>query len=164
MDWNINQFWQEDNIIHEIWHSSGNDDGWHMVAEIDDNTNFNYVFEGLTLEHYFRVKEKNLDKNAESWSNTIKITTDIDDKIVIPDVFTPNGDGYNDTWEIRNIGFHQISHLMVFNRYGKKIYSCKNEYIPWDGKIDGEVIQGTYFYQITFNSDDVRYGQLTVLQ
>ena len=162
LSWNINRFWESDRLTHEIWHSDKGKEGLQMVAQLDAVTNYDFIFQGNSLFHLFRVKEINNDKNVESWSNIIEI--EIDDKIKIPDVFTPNGDGYNDTWEVENINFHSIERVEVFNRFGHKVYECKNEFIPWDGKINGEILQGTYFYQITFDAENIKYGQITILQ
>ncbi len=162
LNWNINQFWENDNLEHEIWHSVNGIDGWKRMEKIGLETEFIFQIKELSLTHFFRINEINNDKNLESWSNTIKI--EVKDDLMIPDVFTPNGDGINDEWEIKNIYFHPFKHATVFNKYGEKVFECKNEYIPWNGKIKGEIFQGTYFYQIAFEGESVRYGQLTILQ
>ncbi len=162
LSWNINRFWENDRLTHEIWYSDKGEEVWQLVAQLSADTNYDFVFQGNSLFHLFRVKEINNDKNIESWSNTVEI--EVDDKIKIPDVFTPNGDGYNDTWEVENINFHSIESVEVFNRFGHKVYECKNEFIPWDGKINGKILQGTYFYQITFDAENIKHGQITILQ
>ena len=162
LNWNINQFWENDMLEHEIWHSVNAEDGWKIIDKVDSETEFNYQIKELSLTHFFRIKEINRDKNIDSWSNTIKI--ELEDDLIFPDVFTPNGDGINDEWEIKNIYFHPFQELFIYNRYGKKIYECKNEFVPWDGKINGEIFQGTYFYQIAFDAENIRHGQITLLQ
>ncbi|MCY1723301.1 gliding motility-associated C-terminal domain-containing protein [Prolixibacteraceae bacterium Z1-6] len=161
LNWNRNQFWETNRLSHEIWHSEQENGSWQKVAQLDDRTDYDFMVQENSLLHLFRVKEINEDKNLESWSNTIKI--EIDDNIEIPDVFTPNGDGFNDVWAIRNINYHTFKSVEIFNRFGEKVYECKNEFVPWDGKIKGKIYQGTYFYQITFDNDK-RYGQITLLQ
>ncbi len=162
LNWNINQFWENDKIEHEIWHSANGNDGWKMVEKIGSETEFVFQINELSLTHFFRINEINRGKNLESWSNTIKI--EVKDELIIPDVFTPNGDGINDEWEIKNIYFHSFQEVRIYNRHGEKVYECKNEFIPWDGKINGEIFQGTYFYQITFSGENIRNGQVTILQ
>ncbi len=162
LNWNSNQFWENDNLEHEIWHSVNGIDGWKMIGKIGRETEFIYPIKELSLTHFFRINEINRDKNLESWSNTIKI--EVKDDLMIPDVFTPNGDGINDEWEIKNIYFHPFKEATVYNKYGEKVFECKNEFIPWNGKIKGEIFQGTYFYQIAFEGESVRYGQITILQ
>uniref|UniRef100_UPI003216AE3E gliding motility-associated C-terminal domain-containing protein n=1 Tax=uncultured Draconibacterium sp. TaxID=1573823 RepID=UPI003216AE3E len=162
LEWNNNQYWQNNRTENEIWHSLSKESGWELLGELNSATAYTYQNTGLQLEHYFRVKEKNQDSGDESWSNILNIR--LEDNITIPNVFTPNGDGFNDVWEINNIRFHDFIQLTVFNRYGQKVFDCKNEFFPWDGKIDGEVKQGTYFYQLSIDNEETRHGQITVLQ
>jgi gliding motility-associated-like protein len=161
LNWNINKYWESDDLEHEIWFSENGKSNWKMVAKTEKN-DFDFPLNGLTLTHFFRVYEHNKSRNTGSWSNTIKV--EVEGKLLIPDVFTPNGDGINDEWEIRNVQFHSFQQAVIFNRFGQVVYECKNEFIPWDGRINGEIIQGTYLYQITFDSKNVKYGQVTVLK
>lgn len=162
LNWNKNQFWENDKLKLEIWHSENGINDWELISADESGLEYNFPFQGLSLTHYFRVKEINEDRNRESWSNILKIV--IDDKLTIPDVFTPNGDGINDIWQIKNIQFHPAKRIVVYNKLGQVVFESQDEYIPWDGKINGEIIQGTYFYQITFDPKNIRYGQVTILQ
>ncbi len=161
LDWNNNQFWENNHTEDEVWHSLNQEGNWEKIETLS-GANYIFINEGLSLHHYFRIKEKNLDTGDVSWSNIVSI--ELEDKINIPNVFTPNGDGFNDVWEIENIRFHNFQQLTVFNRYGQKVYNCRNEYVPWDGRIDGRIIQGTYSYQLNIDSGETRYGQITILQ
>ena len=162
LQWNLNRFWEVDQIKHEIWHSEDGKTKWELIATLDRQTNYEFEYPDVSLNHYIRVKEINEDKNIESWSNTIDFQ--VSEILRIPDVFTPNGDGYNDTWEIWNIDDYIFKSLTVYSKKGDLIYKCKNGYIPWDGKIDGKVYQDTYFYEIKFERHNPCYGQVTVLQ
>jgi len=161
LNWNINKYWENDDLEHEIWFSENGKSNWRMVAKTEKN-DFDFSRNGLTLTHFFKVYEHNKSGNTGSWSNTIKV--EVEGKLLIPDVFTPNGDGINDEWKIRNVQFHPFQQALIYNRHGQVIYECKNEFIPWDGRINGEIIQGTYLYQITFDTENKKYGQVTVLQ
>ncbi|WP_192349229.1 gliding motility-associated C-terminal domain-containing protein [Algoriphagus sp. Y33] len=63
----------------------------------------------------------------------------------IPNVFTPNGDGINDTWVIRGLQeFFPQNELVVVNRWGVEVYRSTNYQNDWNGEnLNG----GTYFYQ-----------------
>lgn len=162
LSWNINQFWENDKLEHEIWYSETGQDDWKIISEGESGTGYDFQLKGLSLTHHFRIKEINRDKNLESWSNRIRI--DIEGDLTIPDVFTPNGDGINDEWQINNIRFHPFQKIVIYNRFGQVIFECNNEFISWDGRINGEIIQGTYFYQIIFDQANKIYGQVTVLK
>ena len=68
---------------------------------------------------------------------------------VAPNVFSPNGDGVNDTWEIKNISSYPGCTVEIFNRYGTGVYFSYGYPVPWDGKYKGaDVPVGTYYYVI----------------
>jgi gliding motility-associated-like protein len=54
-----------------------------------------------------------------------------------PKFFTPNGDGYNDTWEIKFSFYEQNLKVNIFDRYGKLIKTLNNTN-SWDGKYNGK--------------------------
>uniref|UniRef100_UPI003F6F4DAC T9SS type B sorting domain-containing protein n=1 Tax=Algoriphagus sp. TaxID=1872435 RepID=UPI003F6F4DAC len=63
----------------------------------------------------------------------------------IPNVFTPNGDGINDTWVIRGLEeFFPQNELVVVNRWGVEVYRSTNYQNDWNGD---NLTGGTYFYQ-----------------
>lgn len=73
-------------------------------------------------------------------------------KLEIPNVFTPNGDGINDMFVI--LGLEQCSErsLVVFNSSGKVVYQSKRYDNNWDG---GGCPDGTYFYQFSFDRHQI---------
>lgn len=75
--------------------------------------------------------------------------------LIVPNVFTPNGDGFNDVFKIRNSNVGEFT-FRVFNRWGTQIYETTAPEISWDGKTTaGSAAQaGTYFYTLkaTLNS------------
>lgn len=161
LNWNLNRFWRPELLQHEIWYSDDGGNSWQLADKIENQTNFDFEYSSFSLFQYFRVKEINAAENLESWSNTIEIK--ISDVFQIPDVFTPNGDGYNDVWEIWNIENYKFKDLIVYDKSGNPVYKCSKAFIPWDGKINGKVFQGTYFYKIVIENN-TRYGKITILQ
>lgn len=68
---------------------------------------------------------------------------------VIPNIFSPNGDGIHDRWEIEYLESYPGCVIQLFNRYGQKVYQITNYTTPWDGKINGtDAPVGTYYYVI----------------
>jgi gliding motility-associated-like protein len=73
-------------------------------------------------------------------------------QITVPNTFTPNGDGVNDLWDIKNLGEYQNSLVKIFDRYGQQVYQSLGVYKPWDGKLNGSRLPvGTYYYIINLN-------------
>ena len=69
---------------------------------------------------------------------------------IIPNVFSPNGDGIHDTWDLRFLNKYPGATVKVFNRYGQLIYNVIGYAIQWDGKVNGADLPiGTYFYIIS---------------
>ncbi|RYG15146.1 MAG: T9SS type B sorting domain-containing protein [Chitinophagaceae bacterium] len=75
-------------------------------------------------------------------------------KIIIPNTFTPNGDGINDTWIIPAADAFSNTKVRVVNRNGNLLFQSNGAYKPWDGKFNGKDLPvGTYYYTIYFNED-----------
>ena len=81
--------------------------------------------------------------------------------IDIPSGFTPNGDGVNDTWNIRYLAAFPDASVSIFNRWGELLYEQNNGYLnAWDGKYKGKKLPiGTYYYIIDLKDD--RFKGLT---
>lgn len=87
-------------------------------------------------------------------------------KIEIPNAFSPNGDGINDKWEIKNLKDYPIVTVEIFNRYGQKIYNSNRYTTDWDGRINGKPVPvGVYYYIIDFRGYyPTLTGSLTILR
>ena len=69
----------------------------------------------------------------------------------LPNVFTPNGDGFNDVFTPKRITPDLITHveMHIFNRWGRVVYHTEDIFINWDGTASGTHLPcaaGTYFY------------------
>jgi gliding motility-associated-like protein len=76
--------------------------------------------------------------------------------IIIYNVITPNADGKNDTWKIKNIELYPQAEVKVFNRWGTLVFSKSNGYDnSWDGKYNGKLLDsGDYYYVVILNARD----------
>jgi gliding motility-associated-like protein len=74
--------------------------------------------------------------------------------IIIPNGFSPNGDGKNDTWIIDNIEQFPDCVVEVYNRWGELLFMSKGYVNKWDGKYNGKDLPvGTYYYIINLNHE-----------
>jgi len=131
-----------------------------------------YVWQdGSTLDHY-SVKAPGLygvtvTNSCGSGSNQILIKegTCAD---YFPSAFTPNHDGLNDTFKILTHAQLQEYRLVIFNRYGQKVFETTNPAEGWDGTFKGKLQQsGVYVWKCSFkrqNSFSERKGTVTLIQ
>jgi gliding motility-associated-like protein len=99
--------------------------------------------------------------STEGCSDTVSITYDIISEIVVPNVITPNGDGKNDKLVFKNVQFKENSSLLVFDRWGKKIYESANYKNEWQP----EQSSGTYYFILTVQDEPEPYtGYFQILK
>jgi gliding motility-associated-like protein len=84
----------------------------------------------------------------------------------IPSSFTPNGDGINETWVLGNIDAYEDAKVQIFNKWGNLLYETRGQYIPWDGKWNGNPLPSeTYYYIIDLgNGDDPYTGTVSIIR
>lgn len=79
--------------------------------------------------------------------------------VVVPNSFSPNGDGINDLWVIPNLAEYPGMTVEVYNRYGQMVYQSVGYGRPWDGTAKGQALPfATYYYIITLKNG---YAPLT---
>jgi gliding motility-associated-like protein len=85
---------------------------------------------------------------------------------VVPNAFSPNGDGINDVWVIRYLNQYPSADVRVFNRYGQPVFHSSGIYTPWDGRFKGQPLPvATYYYVINAgNGRPLMSGSVTILR
>jgi len=69
----------------------------------------------------------------------------------IPNAFTPNGDGFNDVFHVVLSAEPLDFELLIFDRWGERIFSSTDPQAMWDGSYNGSLAQdGVYVYQVTY--------------
>ncbi|MEO7211984.1 cadherin-like beta sandwich domain-containing protein [Mucilaginibacter sp.] len=86
--------------------------------------------------------------------------------MVLPNIFTPNGDGYNDTWALANINLYPNCTVKIFNRGGQQVFNSVGYGIAWDGTFNGRLLPAdTYYYIIDLkHGQGVRSGSVTIIR
>jgi gliding motility-associated-like protein/uncharacterized repeat protein (TIGR01451 family) len=86
-------------------------------------------------------------------------------ELIIPNVFTPNGDGLNETFEIAGLNNYEENELTIINRWGATIYESKAYKNDWSGN---GLNEGTYFYLLKIKSIngnwEIYKGYVTLLR
>ena len=71
--------------------------------------------------------------------------------LLLPNAFTPNGDGINDNFRPLHACDMQDYNMTIFNRYGEKIYFTKDPLQGWDGRArTDKPLQGAYVWMVNY--------------
>lgn len=82
-------------------------------------------------------------------------------RIFIPASFTPNADGKNDVFKVISDQPLPNFHLVIFNRFGEKVFESLDPSKGWDGKIkNNKAPLGTYIYQLTIHTNNEQCGDI----
>lgn len=160
------------------WRFNNNDtvfDGHDTIFEV---SNFYWEFEGYESTYTSATPTVSFTEEGAKYANlTVENEQGCDTtftssinvlpvKLKIPNIFTPNNDGYNDYFEIgygddgrpiNDLNTYFLSHrLVIFNRWGRTVYESTNYQNDWDG---GKLPDGTYFYVLECKgkTDNYRY-------
>jgi gliding motility-associated-like protein len=85
----------------------------------------------------------------------------------IPNIITPNGDGFNDEWVIKNIDIYPNAEIKVYTRWGKLVYKSRNVSAdPWDGRFNGKLLPTDSYHYILMLGDgsDPRSGVISIIR
>ncbi len=120
-----------------------------------------------TVNRYRVVAQKAGDREVVSTSNEVRIVSPT--RLFLPNAFTPNGDGLNDTFGPVTRGIKSYS-MVIHNRWGEKVFESDDPEVRWDGTYEGEqVVAGnTFVYKISATSMDherlSKKGHVTVVK
>lgn len=112
----------------------------YSQIQTTQNAEFTYAFEGPVLIQL-------IVKDAVGCADTVKRTIEIQPVTTwsIPTVFTPNGDGANDSFEIIELDKYPGSSLSIFDRWGKEQFTSANYQNDWKG---ADLVEGIYYYVV----------------
>ncbi len=149
-----------------IYGTGGSSYYWEPPAGLSCDTCINPTASPTATTTYTLITTS---KNGCTAESEVTINVEIPCKdFYVPNVFSPNGDGVNDTYLIK-VEFMSKYEIWIYNRWGKLVYHSQNPDAPWDGNIDGDPAStGTYYYIIkatclTGNSFE-KHGFLTLIR
>jgi gliding motility-associated-like protein len=117
-----------------------------MPVELDARTlKFEHTFTSLYSGGY----EMRL-IDAMGCEKTYEFSIAADMALSVPNIFTPNGDGVNEVFYVRNLPDN--SRLIVTNRWGQQVYHSNAYSNDWTG---GDVADGVYYYQLELPSESI---------
>jgi len=151
-----------DNATINFINQTTNGDSWlwdfgDNSTETSENPSHLYQNEGVFSVWLIATSDKGC---IDSVMREVRV---IVDEIEIPNIITPNGDGVNDKFVIKNIERVESSTLRIYNRWGTKIYEASPYKNDWDGE---GAPDGVYYYELdykTYFREDKANGTVTIL-
>lgn len=147
---NPNHSCADDVISYNIYYSSTDNNNLELLTTVNGAQDTTYLHQNiLSIAGCYAVTAVDSFQNQSSFSNIVCLDIDSCNMYQLPNVFTPNGDGYNDLFKPFPYNFVEKINLKVFNRWGQVVFTTQNPDINWDGKdkyTKFDCDDGVYFY------------------
>jgi gliding motility-associated-like protein len=161
LTWNAYNGWPDAVARYEILRrleGSGEFETIENVGNKVNSINMSNAVDGF--KHEIRIRAVSPNGQVYSYSNVLLF--EFEHIIVVPNVFTPNRDGINDTFIIPKIELYEQNQLTVFNRSGKQVFQKVNYQSDWDG---GALPTGMYYYSLKIPlRNNVLTGTVSILK
>ncbi|RFZ94470.1 PKD domain-containing protein [Mucilaginibacter conchicola] len=102
--------------------------------------------------------------NTNDCTQEATVNIIVKSEITVPNAFSPNADGVNDYWVIKNIEYLE-NYTEIFDRNGSVVYAARNYKNNWDGTLNGKALPtGVYYYMIKLPNNAVKSGSLSIIR
>ncbi len=129
--------------------------------DLGNVTTFN-VSEGFPFGAQIYVTITPYDALVQALDCEIESFTTISESLSIPKFFTPNNDGYNDTWIIKD-PLNEVAVVYIYDRYGKLLKSLYSLQNGWTGIFNNQLLStNDYWYTIQLKNGDQINGHFTL--
>ncbi|MDH5476190.1 MAG: gliding motility-associated C-terminal domain-containing protein, partial [Cyclobacteriaceae bacterium] len=123
--------------------TDGTDFTWSPVTGLNDPSISNPITSATESTMYYVTGT-----TLEGCSDTDSLLVTVTPKLGIPNTFTPNGDGVNDTWIIDSIDKYPNAQVDIYNRWGMQIFKSLAYSQPWDGRFNRQELGESTFYYV----------------
>jgi len=118
---------------------------WTPATDLDDPRSLNPVASPTRNTNY----TLNVVSRLGCITAVDEVFVKVYEKLIVPNVFSPNGDGINDLWNITAIDAFDTPNVKVMNRYGEMVFESSGYTKAWDGKYkNNDLPAGVYYYVI----------------
>lgn len=132
---------------YRIYSKMTTEENMNLLIDIPVNSTFTYRHSpGETIAGCYAISA--YDANGNEGKKSVIVCIDSCDFYEIPNVFTPNGDDFNEKLVAKTSGLVEKIDFRLFNRNGLLLFTTSNPRIEWDGTYKGKIVSpGVYFYQ-----------------
>lgn len=148
----------------------GNSISWLPGTGIQNTTAFETELEGISTTDYVARFDGEFCVATDTLTVVVINENDVScDQLLLPNVFTPNGDGLNDDIGILN-GFviQELELFEIYDRWGEKVFSTTNKVERWDGSFRNEPVNSSMvLYKIAYTCGEesfVKTGNISILR
>jgi len=147
------------------------DDSDNNTITIDVTGEGNYEFSLDDINGFYQ--DQNIFENVFAGIHTIYIRDKNGCGVVSEDVsvigflrfFTPNGDGFNDTWQVLGVSFQPTSKILIFDRFGKILAKLDASSEGWDGRYRGKPMPSSdYWFMVELEDKRLRRGHFSLIR
>lgn len=151
--------WYVDDVAYPGFES----DEFMFTTAKDSSYTFNLTAEVVYPESCFPKTPVAAKKEFKTTGCTAPV--DVSRQMFVPTIFTPNGDGKNDTWNITNATDYEDFEVMVYNRWGEVVHRAKgNLTSSWDGIYRAVLVpSGVYAFKIIAGNHLIKAGSVTIV-
>ncbi|MBR1504047.1 MAG: gliding motility-associated C-terminal domain-containing protein [Prevotella sp.] len=122
------------------WHFQQEGTDKELMVRYEEDTEYTFITAGTTTVTLIVKYE---DGELEADPISVKIS---ESKLTFPNAFSPNEDGFNDTFQAKEYQSLVEFHAYIFNRWGQKLFEWTNPAEGWDGTYHGKPVkEGVYF-------------------
>ncbi|WP_413998957.1 T9SS type B sorting domain-containing protein [Flavobacterium sp. W1B] len=146
VDWTVTEAFADNQVISIVASPMGN-----YLYQLDDgpfqeDSSFEYVAYGL---HSITVKD--------IYGCSLAVTVNNIRVVNYPKFFTPNGDNFNDTWNIFELQDDLSSKIYIFDRYGKLVKEIRPNGNGWNGTYNGRPLPADdYWFVVNYTEQNIR--------
>jgi len=125
---------------------------------LQQNNNGNFIIPNVAADTSFYIQLT----SGSCAAPVVKVNIDVVDEsyFVIPNAFTPNGDGLNDSLSVKVIGSIELDYFRIYNQWGKLIYETHRLNDGWDGT-HGGIVQNTGVFVWIARGKDIKGNVIT---
>lgn len=147
-----------DYVPHYEWRFTRTGETAPFLVRYEEVTTYTFNQSGTYAIELYVSFERGSDDVIEYKADEVFTVAISESKLEVPNAFTPNGDGVNDVFRVKE-GYQSIVafEATVFNRWGKKLYSWQDLEGGWDGRSGGsDVPDGAYYLVVKARGADGR--------
>ena len=140
-----------------------------VIVNVSGEGDYEYVLD----DAFGSYQDTNVFENVTSGIHTVYIRDKkgcgtIEEEVSVigfPKFFTPNGDGYNDNWQIDGVSFQPTSVIYVFDRFGKILAELDPSGQGWDGRYRGKLMPDSdYWFKVKLEDGRTLKGNFSLIR